>query len=101
MQTIKKAVPKYDLFHSGGEKGIQDPSTTHGVVISIAAAMEKGSNQPPISGTKKAATSATLFVMSIGYKKDFNELIYITAYVVYNYCVEVPKMHVSIFVFCC
>ena len=32
--------------------------------ISIAAAMEKGSNQPPISGTKKAATSATLFVMA-------------------------------------
>ena len=64
MQTIKKAVPKYDLFHSGGEEGIQDPSTTRGVVISIAAAMEKGSNQPPISGTKKAATSATLFVMA-------------------------------------
>ena len=60
----KKAVPKYDLFHSGGEEGIQDPSTTRGVVISIAAAMEKGSNQPPISGTKKAATSATLFVMA-------------------------------------
>ena len=39
--------------------------------------------------------------MSIGYKKDFNELIYIIAYVVYNYYVEVPKMHLTIFVFCC
>ena len=60
----KKAVPKYDLFHSGGEEGIQDPSTTRGVVISIAAAMEKGSNQPPISGTKKAAHKYDLFVMA-------------------------------------
>ena len=50
-------------FRYGGEEGIQDPSTTRGVVISIAAAMEKGSNQPPISGTKKAAHKYDLFVM--------------------------------------
>ena len=40
---------------------------------------------------KRPHTSATLCVMSIGYKKDFNELIYITAYVGYNYYVKAPK----------
>lgn len=55
----------------------------------------------PSPKRKRPHTSATLCVMSIGYKKDFNELIYITAYVVYNYYVEVPKMHTIIFVFCC